>query len=128
MLKDSGFFEQDCLSVRGKPNPFFARRGEWFVGAVGMTRVGAVHVGQHQFRRRPGEIVFEFSRDKGTPARLRVQFEHLPARVRAKDVTHSDRPNLSRNQGERDVFNVESAIEEEGKAAGRTGFHLHPAR
>src|SRR5438105_4884910 len=44
-----------------------------------------------------------------------MQLEHLSARVRAKDFTHPDRPDFSRNPSERDVFYVESAIETERK-------------
>ena len=102
--------------MRGKTNPFFARRGERFVGAVRMTRVGAVHISQHQFRRGAREIIFELGRDERASARLRVQLEHLPARVRAKHVTHSDRPDFSRNPRQRNVFDVEAAIEKEGKS------------
>src|SRR5438067_559192 len=113
VLKDSGFFEENGLSMRCKTYPFFARGGERFVGAVRMARVGAVHISQHQFRRGAREIILELGRDERAPARLRVQLEHLPARVRAKDVTHSDRPDFSRNPRQRDVFDVEAAIEKE---------------
>src|SRR5436853_6354092 len=44
VLKDTGLFEQDGLTVRREPNPFFARRGERFVRAVRVTRVGRVDV------------------------------------------------------------------------------------
>src|SRR6266436_5792900 len=115
VLKDSGFFQKDRLPMCGESYPFFARGSEWFIGAIRMTRVGTVHVGQYQFRRRAREIILELSRNKRAPARLRVQLEHLPARVRAKHVTHSYRPDFSRNPRQRDVFDVEAAIEKERK-------------
>src|SRR5438309_3089305 len=101
--------------MRCKTYPFFARGGERFVGAVRMTRVSAVHISQHQFGRGAREIILELGRDERAPARLCVQFEHLPTPVRAKDVTHSDCPDFSRNPRQRDVFDVEAAIEKERK-------------
>src|SRR3989442_13400555 len=92
-----------------------------------MTRVSAVHVSQYQLGRGASEIIFELSGDKRAPARLRVQLEHLPARIRAKDISHPDRPNFSRDPSERDVFDVEAAIEEERKP-GRELIDWHTAR
>ncbi len=63
VFENAGLLKQDRLPVRGEPDPFFARRRERFVRAVGMTRIRRVHVRQDQFRGRPGEIVFEFGSD-----------------------------------------------------------------
>src|SRR6266550_4757759 len=63
VFENAGLLQQDRLPVRGEPDPFFARRCERFIRAVGMTRVRGVHVGQNQFRGRSGEIVFEFGGD-----------------------------------------------------------------
>src|ERR1700736_6618946 len=80
-----------------------------------MARVRAVHVGEHQFRGRAREVVFKLSRDERTPAGLGVELEHLGARAGAENVAHSDRPNFSRDTREGDVFDIEAAIEKEGK-------------
>src|SRR3981081_331427 len=80
-----------------------------------MARVGGVHVSEHQFGGGSGEIVFEFRGDERSAARLRVQFIKLRFRSGAEHVTHANRPNAPRYARERDVFDIEPAIEEEGK-------------
>src|SRR2546430_5605700 len=44
-----------------------------------------------------------------------MQFVKLPFRSRAKDLTHSNRPDASRDSRKRDVFDIETAIEKERK-------------
>ena len=46
VFKNPGLFEQDRLAVGRKPNPFFARCRERFVGAIRMTRIGRIHVSE----------------------------------------------------------------------------------
>src|ERR1700716_1807655 len=81
-----------------------------------MRRVCRVHVSEHQFRGGAREVVLEFRRDQRATAGLRVQLEHLPAWPGAKRVAHADRPDSARYTRQRDVFDVEAAIEKEGKA------------
>ena len=47
VFENAGLLEQDCLPVRGEPDPFFARRRERFVRAVRMTRISGVYVSEH---------------------------------------------------------------------------------
>ena len=68
VLKDAGLLEQDRLAVGGQADPFFARRGERLVRAVGVTRVGAVHVGEHQLGRGARQVVLELGGDERASA------------------------------------------------------------
>ena len=95
VLKDARFIEQDRLPVRGESDPLFARRGEWFVRAVRVTRIRAVHVREHQFGRGAREIIFKLRRDQRTPTRLGVHLEHLRLRPRAECIAHSDCPDAA---------------------------------
>src|ERR1700730_18033607 len=81
-----------------------------------MRRVCRVHVSEHQFRGGAREVVLEFRRDQRATAGLRVQLEHLSARSGAEGVAHPNGPDPSRYTRQRDVFDVEAAIEKEGKA------------
>ena len=54
VLKDAGLFEQDRLPVRRETDPFFARRRERLVGAVGVARVRARSCRRASARRRCG--------------------------------------------------------------------------
>src|SRR5260370_4495083 len=101
--------------MRGEPNPFFARCGERLIRAVGVTRIGRIHVSEYQFRRGAGEIIFKLRGDERSPAGLGVQFVKLCFRSGTKDFAHSNRPNASRDARDRNVFNVEAAIEKERK-------------
>src|SRR5436309_1331975 len=100
--------------MRRQSDPFFAWSREWFVSAVRVTRIGAVHVGKHQLRSCPGQIVLKLSCDQRASAGLGMQLEHLRALAGAEYISHSDRPNFPRNSGQRDVFDIQSAIQEEG--------------
>src|SRR5438093_9795988 len=93
-----------------------AGRGERFVGAVAVTGVGGIEVGQQQFESGAGEIVLELLRDQGPAAGLRVELEPLRGGVGAKDVAHPNRPELAANARQRQILDVQSAIEEERKA------------
>src|SRR2546430_4830762 len=113
MFKNAGLLEQDRLTVRGEPDPFFAWSRERFVRAVRVTRIGRVHVSEHQFGSGAGEIIFKFRGDQRSPAGLGVQFIELTFWSGAKYLAHSDCPDAPRNARERDVFDIESAIEKE---------------
>src|SRR5207244_3232346 len=107
------FLEQNRLAMRGEPNPFFAQCGGRLMRAVGVPRIGRIHVSEYQFRRGSGEIIFKLRGDERSPAGLGVQFVKLCLRSGTKDFAHSNRPNASRDARERNVFNVEAAIEKE---------------
>src|SRR5438105_13891459 len=81
-----------------------------------MRGVGRIHVSENQFRCGAGEIVFEFGGNERTAAGLGVQLEHLTARSGTERIAHADRPDPARNTRERDVFDIESAIQEEGES------------
>src|SRR2546423_14297815 len=81
-----------------------------------MARVGGVHVGKHQFGGGAGEIIFELRRNQRSAASLGVQFIKLRFRSSGKHIAHPNRPNAPRDARERDVFNIESAIEKEREA------------
>ena len=126
MPEEAGFFQQDGLRMRGEADVFLARRREGFVGAVAVAGVGGVDVREQQLDRSAREIVFELMRDERAATGLRVDFETLRALAGTEDIAHADGPELPAHAGEREVFDVESAIEEEGKPRAET-IHVEAA-
>src|SRR6266850_5350038 len=56
-----------------------------------------------------------------------MQFEKLCSRSCAKHLPHSDRPDAPRHASERDIFDVETAIEKKRKARSKL-IHRNSAR
>src|ERR1700719_1050668 len=81
-----------------------------------MARIGRVHVRENQFGRGAGEIVLKLGGNERSAAGLDVQFIKLRFWSSAKHFAHADRPDSARNSRQRDVFDVESAIEKERKS------------
>ncbi len=127
VFKNTRLFQEDGLCVRGEPDPFFARRGEWLVGAIGMAGVGGVHVRENQLRRRAGEVVLELGGNQRATAGLRMQFEKLRLRPGAEHVAHADGPNATGNPRQRYVFGIQPAIEKERQPRPEL-IHRYPAR
>src|SRR6266699_57471 len=115
-FEQARFLEEDGLRLRRETDIFLARCRERFVRAVAVTGVSPVDVGEHQFDRGAGEVVFEFLRDERTAAGLRVQFEQLRPRVSAECLAHPDRPKFAANSRQRHILDVQPAIEEERQA------------
>ena len=113
--EEARFLEQDGLCVRGEAHVFLARGGERLVGAVAVRGVRRIHVSQQQLDGGPGEVVLELMRDERAAAGLDVQFETLRALIRPEDVAHPDGPESAADSGEREVFDLQATIEEEGE-------------
>ena len=113
VLEQPGFLENDRLRVGGQLDVFLAGRGERFVGAVAMARIGRVHVGEHQLDGCARQIVLERMCDERSARRLRVQLQPLRAVGGAENVAHADRPDFSAHPRQCQIFDVQPAIEEE---------------
>src|SRR5579885_3044666 len=115
---DARLVGDDLLRAEREPRGCFGWKRERFVHRVRVERLRAAQHRGERLNRRADDVDFRLLRGERRACGLRVEAEHLRARVaRVEALAHDSRPETARGAELRDLFEeVVVRVEEEGEA------------